>query len=66
MIHANVQPQPSRAPGLIRMPGPLVNKLLALGVPDGSERPRHDPRPGQRRAADAATGDLQRRGRAAG
>ena len=35
MIHTNLQATPSRAPGLIRMPGPLVNKLLAWGVPMG-------------------------------
>lgn len=35
MAHVNVQAPPARAPGLIRMPGPLVNKLLQLGVPLG-------------------------------
>ena len=35
MTQVNVQAPPARAPGLIRMPGPLVNKLLALGVPMG-------------------------------
>ncbi len=34
-MHTNVQAPPSRAPGLIRMPGPMVNKLLEWGVPMG-------------------------------
>lgn len=36
MTQANLQSAaPSRAPGLIRLPGPLVNKLLEWGVPLG-------------------------------
>lgn len=35
MTHAHVQTVPAKAPGLIRMPGPLVNKLLDWGVPLG-------------------------------
>jgi deazaflavin-dependent oxidoreductase (nitroreductase family) len=35
MNPANIQAAPSRAPGLIRMPGPVVNKLLEWGFPMG-------------------------------
>ena len=36
MAQANLQTAaPSRAPGLIRMPGPVVNKLLEWGFPMG-------------------------------
>ena len=35
MTNANIQATPSRAPGLIRMPGPMVNKLLEWGFPMG-------------------------------
>lgn len=35
MVQAHTHTTPARAPGLIRMPGPLVNKLLAWGVPMG-------------------------------
>jgi len=35
MTQVNLQAAPSRAPGLIRMPGPLVNKLLEWGAPLG-------------------------------
>ena len=35
MAHANAQFPVARAPGLIRMPGPLVNRLLEWGVPLG-------------------------------
>jgi deazaflavin-dependent oxidoreductase (nitroreductase family) len=35
MTQANLQATPSRAPTLIRMPGPMVNKFLEWGVPMG-------------------------------
>ncbi len=35
MTHASAQQSPARAPGLIRLPGPLVNKLLGWGIPLG-------------------------------
>jgi deazaflavin-dependent oxidoreductase (nitroreductase family) len=35
MAQANMQTAPARAPGLIRMPGGLVTKLLEWGVPMG-------------------------------
>jgi len=35
MTHARAQTVPAKAPGLIRLPGPLVNKLLGWGVPLG-------------------------------
>ena len=35
MTHANAQAPVARAPGLIRFPDPIVNRLLAMGLPLG-------------------------------